>query len=90
LEAVLKQLAEHAAEAARLDAEADAHREEIKKLLPGARKEGAGPAELERTILGIYAAGTISRWTKDYAPADRKGPGRRSARKASARPSQSA
>jgi hypothetical protein len=87
LDELLERLAEHAAAAIEADKTADAHRQAIRDLLPEARKKGAGPAELERTISSIYVSGTISRWTKDFAPADRKGPGRRTARKAPARPS---
>lgn len=73
LDVLLKELAEHAAAAKRADATADKHRDAIRKLLPEARKAGAGPAELERTILSIYVAGTISRWTRTPgAPRGRK------------------
>lgn len=87
MEALLRELAEHATAAIKADKTADEHRQAIRELLPQARSEGAGPAQLERTISGIYVSGTISRWTKDFAPANRRGPGRR---KAAARPSQSA
>jgi hypothetical protein len=89
LDELLERLAEHAAAAIEADKTGDAHRQAIRDLLPQARKKGAGPAELERTISSIFVSGTISRWTKDYAPADRKGPGRRTARKAPARPASS-
>ena len=46
--------------------------EEIRKRLPGLRKAGVGPAALERTIHSVFVAGTISRWTKDFAPAHRR------------------
>ena len=73
LDVLLKELAEHAAAAKRADATADKHRNAIRELLPQARKAGAGPAELERAILGIYVAGTISRWTRTPgAPRGRK------------------
>ena len=85
LKATLKELAEHADAAVKADKVADAHRQAIRGLLPKAREQGAGPAELARVIKEIYAAGTISLWTKDFARPDRKGPGRR---KATARPSQ--
>lgn len=83
MEALLKELEEHAAAAVRADATADRHRQAIRELLPQARAEGAGPAELERAIKGIYVAGTISRWTKDFAKGSH--PGRK--RKPPARPS---
>jgi hypothetical protein len=78
LDALLKELGEHAAAARRADATADRHRKAIRELLPKARKAGAGPAELERTILSIYVAGTISRWTKTPGapPGKKKTPGR--------------
>lgn len=73
LEALLDQLERHAAAVARADKVAEEHRQAIRELLPQARKAGAGPAELERTIKGIYAAGTISRWTaQPGAPRGRK------------------
>jgi len=67
LDTVLEQLGLLADEAIAADEIADARREAIRKLLPDARKLGAGPAELERVIKGIYVSGTISRWTKDVA-----------------------
>jgi hypothetical protein len=73
LEALLDELEKHAAAAARADKVAEEHRLAIRELLPKARQAGAGPAELERTIKGIYAAGTISRWTaQPGAPRGRK------------------
>jgi hypothetical protein len=73
LEALLEELEKHAAAAVRADKVAEGHRKAIRDLLPKAREKGAGPAELERTIKGIYAAGTISRWTaKPGAPRGRK------------------
>jgi hypothetical protein len=46
--------------------------EEIRKRLPGLRAQDVGPADLERAIHSVFVAGTISRWTKDYAPAHRR------------------
>lgn len=61
------------AKAAR-DAEdaAERHRERVRALLPAARKLGYGPAELERMIGSLYVSRTISRWTADEKPAERK------------------
>ena len=64
LEALLEELEKHAAAVVRADRVADEHRKAIRELLPEARQAGAGPAELERTIKGIYVAGTISKWTR--------------------------
>ena len=73
LEALLAELERHAAAAVRADKVAEDHRKAIRDLLPAARKKGAGPAELARTIKNIYAAGTISRWTAEPgAPRGRK------------------
>lgn len=68
---VLKELEEHAKAVRRLEAQAEEHRAAIRDLLPKARAENPrknGPAKLERTIKSVYVAGTISRWTKAYAP----------------------
>ena len=46
--------------------------EEIRRRLPGLRAQDVGPADLERTIHSVFVAGTISRWTKDYAPPHRR------------------
>jgi hypothetical protein len=46
--------------------------EEIRRRLPGLRAQDVGPAELERTIHSVFVAGSISRWTKDDAPAHRR------------------
>lgn len=73
---VLKELEELADEVIRLEAEAEAHRAEIRKLLRRARAESSrnGPARLERVIKGVYVRDTISRWTKDVAvPRGKKG-----------------
>ena len=40
---------------------------EIRRRLPGLRKAGIGPADLERAISSVFVQGTISRWTKDDA-----------------------
>jgi len=73
LEALLAELEKHAAAVVRADRVAEEHRQAIRDLLPKARQGGAGPAELERRIKGIYAAGTISRWTAmPGAPRGRK------------------
>ena len=45
---------------------------EIRRRLPGLRAQDVGPADLERAIHSVFVAGTISRWTKDYAPAHRR------------------
>ena len=66
---MLKELEEHADAVLRLEAEADGHRAEIRKLLLKARAADVknGPARLERVIKGVYVRDTISRWTKDVA-----------------------
>ncbi len=46
--------------------------QEIRKRLPGLRAKDVGPADLERAIHSVFVAGTISRWTKAYAPAYRR------------------
>ena len=46
--------------------------EEIRRRLPTLRAQDVGPADLERTIHSVFVAGSISRWTKDYAPAHRR------------------
>ena len=67
---MLKELEEHADAVLRLEAEADGHRAEIRKLLLKARAADVknGPARLERVIKGVYVRDSISRWTKDVAP----------------------
>ena len=73
METLLAELKGHAAAAIRADKVAAEHKDAIRELLPKARHAGAGPAELERTIQSIYAAGTISRWTAEPgAPRGRK------------------
>lgn len=68
MEQLLAELAADASEALEHDALAEAARERIRAKLPAARKAGAGPAKLERTIKSIYVQGTISRWTAGDAP----------------------
>ena len=46
--------------------------EEIRRRLPSLRALDVGPADLERAIHSVFVAGSISRWTKDYAPAHRR------------------
>jgi hypothetical protein len=41
--------------------------EEIRKRLPDLRRQGVGPAALERAIHHVFVAGTISRWTAEAA-----------------------
>lgn len=67
---LLKELADHADEVIRLEAEAEEHRAAIRKLLPKARAADVknGPAVLERVIKVVYTRDTISRWTADVAP----------------------
>jgi hypothetical protein len=67
---LLNELAEHADEVLRLEAEAEEHRAAIRDLLPKARAADVknGPAKLERVIKAVYARDTISRWTADVAP----------------------
>lgn len=43
---------------------------EIRRRLPSLRAAGIGPADLERAIHSVFVQGTISRWTKDFAPQD--------------------
>ena len=66
---VLKELEEHADAVLRLEAEAEEHRKEIRRLLVEARAESPknGPARLERVIKGVYVKDSISRWTKHVA-----------------------
>lgn len=69
---VLDQLSEHADAVLRLEREANEHRAAIRKLLPRARAQGHGPAELERVIRQVYVRETISRWTKARVTSSRK------------------
>ena len=50
----------------------DRDEEEIRRRLPSLRAQDVGPADLERTIHSVFVAGSISRWTKDFAPAHRR------------------
>lgn len=49
-----------------------ADEEEIRRRLPGLRRQGVGPAALERAIHSVFVAGTISRWTVEAAGTGRK------------------
>ena len=68
----LDELAEIAKRVRRHEAAAEKDRAEIRKRLPGLREQDVGPADLERAIQHVFVAGTISRWTKDYAPGGKK------------------
>lgn len=68
---LLQALAADADAALRYEELAEQHRARIRANLPLARKAGAGPAELERTIKSLYVQATISRWTSKSAPADK-------------------
>lgn len=74
VKALLEQLDALGKSARRHEAAAEGDRAAIRKLLPSARAKGVGPADLERAIHHVYAAGTISRWTK-YIVTGRGGPG---------------
>jgi len=69
---LLAELARDAAEVEEYDPKAEAARQRIRDKLPQARALGAGPAELERAIRGIYTAKSISRWTDESAPGDQR------------------
>jgi hypothetical protein len=66
---LLKELADDAAAAREYEQLAEERRERVRANLPRARKAGAGPAELERTIGSLYVSATISRWTSGSVPA---------------------
>jgi hypothetical protein len=70
VDGMLEELARHADEVIRLEAEAEEHREAIRELLPKARAADPknGPARLERVIRSVYVRDTISRWTQGIAP----------------------
>lgn len=68
---LLKELAADAEAALEYDRLAEERRQRIRTNLVKARKEGAGVAQLERTIGSLYVGATISRWTSGSAPADR-------------------
>lgn len=74
-EKVKKELAEVEAIALRIVRRNAANKldeEEIRKRLPDLRRQGVGPAALERTIHHVFVAGTISRWTVEAAGTGRK------------------
>lgn len=56
----------------RRDAASERDRAEIRKRLPGLRRKGVGPAELEQRIHRVFVAGTISRWTVEAAGTGKK------------------
>lgn len=68
----LDELSELAKRVRRHEAAAEKDRAEIRKRLPRLREADVGPADLERAIQHVFVAGTISRWTKDYAPGGKK------------------
>lgn len=69
---LLRELAADADAALKYEALAEQHRQRIRENLPKARQEGAGVAELERTIKSVFVGATISRWTSGSAPKERK------------------
>ncbi len=74
-EKVKQELAEVEAIALRIvrrNAANELDEKEIRRRLPGLRAQDIGPADLERAIHSVFVAGTISRWTKDYAPPHRR------------------
>ena len=74
-EKVKKELAEVEAIALRIVRRNAANKldeEEIRKRLPELRRQGVGPAALERAIHSVFVAGTISRWTVDVAGTGKK------------------
>ena len=74
-EKVKQELAEAEAIALRIVRRNAANRldeEELRKRLPELRRQGIGPAALERTIHHVFVAGTISRWTVEAAGTGRK------------------
>ena len=73
---LLDELAADARAALKHEALAEEHRQKIRANLPKARRAGAGPALLERTIGSVYVSATISRWTSGDVPAERA-PGKR-------------
>lgn len=58
----------------RHEAAAEKDRAAIRELLPQARAKDVGPADLERAVHHVYAAGTISRWTKHVVLGSGDGP----------------
>jgi hypothetical protein len=74
-EKVKKELAEVEAIALRIVRRNAANKldeEEIRKRLPELRRQGVGPAALERAIHHVFVAGTISRWTVEAAGTGKK------------------
>ena len=74
-EKVKKELAELEAIAQRIVRRNAANKldeEEIRKRLPALRRQGVGPAALERAIHSVFVAGTISRWTVEAAGTGKK------------------
>jgi hypothetical protein len=74
-EKVKQELAELEVIAARIvrrNAQNKADEEEIRRRLPDLRRQGVGPAALERTIHHVFVAGTISRWTVEAAGTGKK------------------
>jgi hypothetical protein len=68
LDELLVQLAADADQALEHDRLAEEFRQRVRANLPAARRLGAGPAKLERTIKSLYVERTISRWTAGDAP----------------------
>jgi hypothetical protein len=68
LDELLAELASFADTAIEHDRIAEDARQAIRDRLPKARKLGAGPALLERTVKSLYVEKTISRWTADDTP----------------------
>src|SRR5512146_714819 len=74
-EKVKQELAEVEAIALRIvrrNAANKADEEAIRERLPELRKQGVGPAALERAIHSVFVAGTISRWTAEAAGTKKK------------------
>ena len=74
-EKVKKELAEVEAIALRIVRRNAANKldeEELRKRLPELRRQGVGPAALERAIHHVFVAGTISRWTAEAAGTRKK------------------
>jgi hypothetical protein len=64
LDELLAELATDAADAIKHDRLAEEARQRVRAKLPRARKLGAGPSQLERTIQQLYVARTIGQMTK--------------------------
>lgn len=65
---LLEELAADAKAALEHDRLAEEARQRVRANLPRARKAGAGPTQLERTIGSLYVSATISRWTSGDQP----------------------